>query len=274
MSGPRPPSLWRTTVLPAEHGSWAFVLEPPLFGLMWGPSWAGLFAVLSVAFGFVAYRPLRLASRDLRAHKAYPRTRFGLVVGGCFLGAAMATAAGAIGLSGWRLLEPLGLTLLLAAAFGVVDAKSRPGNLARELVGATVTTPLVALGLLGHAPHLGDWIAVMLAGGAIVVAKSWGAILYVRARLPGPEATSASRMVAVVAALAGLALGAAWLRQGEPPYLIAGFALLAVRTGYGLSPFAASRPAKQVGFQELGYSLAFYILAALAFARAPVVGPA
>lgn len=240
---------------------------------MWGPSWGGLLAMLAVAFGFVAYRPLRLALRDVRARRSYPRTRFGLLAGSGFLALAIAASAGAIGLAGVRMLEPLALTGLLATAFVLVDATSRPGNLVRELVGALVTTPMVAVGLLGHVPQLGDWLPVLAAGGCIVSAKSWGAILYVRARFAGPEAGIVLKFFAGLGALVGLGVGALWLRPGEAPYLIAGFALLASRTGYGLSRFAKARPAKQVGFQELGYSLAFYALAALALARTPVLGP-
>ncbi|MCW5941258.1 MAG: YwiC-like family protein [Fimbriimonadaceae bacterium] len=274
MSRARPPSLWRTTVLPSEHGSWAFVLEPPIFGLMWGPSWAGCAATLAVLLGFVAYRPLRLGLRDLRLRKTYPRTRFGLAVGAVCLGLAVASVGVAVRLGGPGLIEPLAATGLLAGLFCVVDAAVRPGHLGRELLGALVTTPLAAIGLLARGPTLGDWLWVGLAGGAVVAAKAWGAILYVRMRLKGTDAPRAGRVAAWGTALAGLALGAAWSRPGEPPVLAAGYALLLVRAAYGLSPLAKVRPPKHVGFQELGYSLAFYATAAIAFARHPTFGPA
>ena len=66
------PSLfarWRELVLPREHGSWSFALEPLALGLMVAPSAAGACLALTVPAAFFARRPLHLALDEARADR-------------------------------------------------------------------------------------------------------------------------------------------------------------------------------------------------------------
>lgn len=126
---------WMRQVLPPEHGSWAFVLEPCLIAIATGRG-AFVAPAIGVFVGFLAFRPLMLGVQDLWRKKRFPRTMPSLIAG-LILGAI---AAVLVALSRNGVL--IGSLALMGALFLGVNARAKPRSLLRELVGALVAVPL------------------------------------------------------------------------------------------------------------------------------------
>lgn len=266
---PVPKLPWKAVLMPTEHGSWSFVLEPPLLGLAMGPSWRGFALVLAALLGFLAYRPIKLASRDVLARRLYPRTKLGLWSGGVLI--LLATLGLFASGAPWDLLsvQMLATSALLGIAFVWVDQKSRPGALGREMVGALITIPTAGAVQLCSGLAAGESaLKIVLAISALCVLKSFGTILYVRARLRKIEADGAktketarsaglARSTWLIAFAAGSLIGR-WIQSpGFVPAAV--FAALAFRCWYGLSGLGRIVAPKIVGLQEFGYSLLFVL---------------
>jgi hypothetical protein len=95
------------------------------------------------------------------------------------------------------------------------------------------------------------------------------AIVYVRARLRLERGAPVSPVPTWVLHGAALAVGgAAWAAGWLGWPVVAAYALLAARAGWGLSPWRRPVAAKVVGFGEIGYGVATVLLLAAAVAWA------
>lgn len=230
-------------ILPTEHGSWAFVLEPLLVALIGSRGDLRHIALPFASFlGFLAFRPAKLAWGDLKKRKTYPRTRPALAV--------TALCAVAIALCGWAEvpyllgdLPYLALAAALAIAFVVVDLRAKPRSLARELVGAAFPLPLAVAAFPISLP-LGVLLTAMLAS------RSWAAVLSIRAifkRTPDWRACQVASLFAV------FATAAFWIgiRSFAPLYVPA-----MVRGLWLVATPDRPREAKVVGIHESQVSFA------------------
>src|SRR4051812_40820253 len=68
-------SVWRSVVIPSEHGGWGLTLEPALLGLFVAPTLAGLAAAAAALLAFLARTPLKLVLVDRHRHRQLARTR-------------------------------------------------------------------------------------------------------------------------------------------------------------------------------------------------------
>jgi hypothetical protein len=257
-----PAPRWTAVALPAEHGGWGLLLEPVALGLALAPSWAGLGAGAAAVCAFLARLPVRLAVQDAQRGVVHPRTRLARRVAAGY--AAGALGFGVLGLwgapgSAWA---ALAAALPLASIQLLYDLKNRGRDLVPEMLGATaasLATPVLAL--VGGAP-----LAVAFAAGALLLLRSLGAILYVRARLRRARGVPTDRRPALVGhafAFGAATLAAAW---GLGPWLAAlAFALLAARALHGLASAAAVKP-KVVGVQELLWGTTTTALLAVGYA--------
>jgi len=55
-------SVWRSVVIPSEHGGWGLTLEPALLGLLVAPTLAGLASAGAALLAFVARTPIKIVS--------------------------------------------------------------------------------------------------------------------------------------------------------------------------------------------------------------------
>lgn len=185
---------WFRQMLPPEHGSWAFVMEPALIAAVLAEK-RGALAGLGVFLLFLAYRPAVQGIRDLWRKKRYPRTVpavfTGLLLGALGLGCMVLTQ------------EPvlIAATFLLGAVFAWLDAALKPRALWRELLGAYLAVPAA----LVFAP---------MAGAVLLLARPTVAILSVRGVIARMDDSVACRWVGTTL---GLGLGAyAGLTQPLP----------------------------------------------------------
>jgi len=258
----QPPVNLKTIAMPASHGGWGFWLEPVLLGLLVAPSWAGLGLAVAALGAFLAQQPLKLALTDRRKRRRYPRSvwaeRLALVYGalaGTGLGAAIIGAA-----------APFWLPLLLAAPLALTqlyfDARNRGRELIPEVNGAG------ALGAVSAAIALAaGWPLVgALALWAILLARAFGSIGYVRARLRQERGQPVNKKAVWAAHIAGIAAVATLAAAGLAPWPAAlAMLILLGRAVAGLSAQRRVAAAKIIGFQELGYGLVTVLLTAAGY---------
>jgi hypothetical protein len=263
---PAPRGLWKQVLIPGEHGSWAFLAEPILLGLLVRFSPAGLLVALAAAAGFLARRPLRLWFSDRRKGRRYPRTIVAERAFAMLALLAAAALAGGVMLARGPVLLALGLGAPLAALALTLDLGARSRELAAELAGTLAlgaVAPAIALAG-GRPPRVALGLA-LLAASRIVPS-----ILYVRARLR-LERNEAGRVGLALAvnllAAAGLALLAA---RGVIPWAGAlAVVLLAARAGLGLSPLRPRASTVQLGVSEIVFGLVFVAAASLGWPERP-----
>lgn len=217
---------WLKQVLPPEHGSWAFVIEPLLIaGIVGGPPFvlAGVGGLLL----FLGYRPTFLALNDLMKDKWYPRTLPSFLLG---LGL---NGLGLVCLALSKEFLALALVLLLGGVFAQLDQRLPPRSLWRELAGALLLVPVVILA----APTA--WPLLLL--------RPLAAVLSVRGVIDRMEDAQACRWAGVAA---GGLLAAAVLWALPLGWRTAAYGVAAARTLYLAATHSWERKATHVGIAE------------------------
>jgi hypothetical protein len=251
-AAPRGPASLRRVVVPAEHGSWAFLGEPILLGLLVAPSAAGCLLASAALAGFLARRPLRIVVSDRRSKERFPRTAvaeraflFFALVGTAALAGAFCLARG-----------PVLVALAAAAPLGAVALGLDLDRRSREA--AAEVTAALALGSVSTAIALAaGWPAApAFALWGVMAARGVPAIAYVRARLRLDKGSPAQVAAAVTLQLLAAAGVAALAAAGLVPWLaVAALALLGARAAYGLSPRRPRLTVPQLGLSEIGFGL-------------------
>lgn len=254
---------WRTVALPTEHGSWAFVGEPILLGMILAPTWGGLALCIAVFAAFLLRQPLNIYLKDMRHHRRVPRTviarQFVLIYGGILI-----VAGGILLFSSPRLnvLLPLVLAVPLFVIQLIADLQNRSRSLTAELasslaVGAIAPALVLMNGWL-LLPAFGLWLALGV--------KAITAVLYVRARLRLERNRPAYRAWAVISHTVGMALLVIATAFAIVPWTVpVVMTLLLIRATIGLSALRKVRPPKIIGLQEIGYGLGFVLAIAYGY---------
>jgi hypothetical protein len=240
----------KAIALPIEHGSWGFVFEPLLAGLLIAFSPSALWIALLVVGAFLTRQPLKVLLNDWQAKRNLPQTpvvrKFLLVYGAIFT----------VGLSGSLYfvpkfsLLPFLFILPLAACQLYFDASRKSRELLPELTGAIAISSSVAVIALA-----GGWnFATATALWAIFAARLIPSILYVRNRLKLEKGKDFSRALPILSHVAALALVGALAFYGLSPILtVLMFAVLLGRAVIGLSPYRSKIKAMRIGVWEVIY---------------------
>jgi len=240
----------RPLALPSEHGGWGFLCEPVLLGLLVVPSWSGALIAMAAVFGFLARHPLRLALQDLVRGKSYPRTAYCHAIAAGYLFVAAFALAGAVMMSGARMLVPLVVAAPLAIVQIVYDAYNRSRELLPEISGAAAMASVAsAIAIAGNVETMA---AFGLAG--ILITRFVPAILYVRALLG--RVPSAIALALHVVAVVAVAVYAPLLAVGAMIVL-----LLRAVWGFAHEP----PPAKTIGWREIVFGIVTVMLVAAAY---------
>jgi hypothetical protein len=252
----------RAVALPSEHGSWGFLLEPLVLGLLAAGSSSGLLLAAAMLFAFLIHQPLKIALKDRLKGRRAPRTvqaeRFAVAYSVLAL-LLLSMVALTSGLT-------FAVPLLAALPFLLVqiryDARNQSRALIPEVCGA------LALGSTASAIALLDgwtlWEALPL--WMIVASRNSPSILYVRARLKLEHGKPVSAYPTWLAHSAALLLvtGMAATRI-IPTAVVGAFVLLLVRALFGLSSRRKPRPAKQIGLLEIVYGLIVVVFAVIGY---------
>lgn len=250
----KPRSVWRSIVLPREHGSWALALEPVLLGMVAAPSWAGFGWALVATALFLIRRPQQIAAkRDARFALAL------LVLRG--LGViALAGIIWALALGGPQPGIPLIAALPAAGLFAWFDRRGAARETIAELAGAAFFAAFA--GAMALAAGRDGSFAGALVGFAL--ARAAMSILPIRAYLRRRKGQPASRVPSAVAcAIAGLGF-AAWVWRGGswmPLAWVAAFGLIA---GWLLSAHSPNWPARRLGIVQMVLGVAAMVTTGIA----------
>ena len=240
----------RAIALPIEHGSWGFVFEPLLAGLLIAFSPAAVWIALMVTGAFLTRQPLKVLLSDWQAKRNLPQTavarQYVLMYGAVFtfglVGSALFAKPAAF--------LPFLLILPLAAYQIYCDASRKSRNLLPELTGAVAISSSVAVVALAGGWSFGAAFALW----AIFVARLIPSILYVRNRLLLEKGKKFSRALPVAAHVAAFAAVSALAFYGLSPMLtVLMFAVLQARATVGLSPFRRKVKAMRIGVWEVVY---------------------
>lgn len=246
----------KTVALPAEHGSWSFLFEPLVLGLLIAPTTAGVWLAIATTAAFLARQPTRILFWRWRYGRGTTARiqiaqRFTLLYGVIMFvafGATLATAPS------FDFLLPLGAGLLLATAAMMADATYGSRSWQVELLGpltlSSTTAALAFLGGYSWAIAIGLWL--------LLAARALPTVLYVRAILRLIKKQPTSIWLPLAAHL--LAFVGVWLFW--PVWLVSGvYALLLGRAAWLLSPYRPTVTAKQLGITEviLGIIVVFAI---------------
>lgn len=256
----KPAVSFRSVALPAEHGGWAFLIEPMLLGLLLAPSWAGLALCFAAACAFLLHQPLKVVISDRRKGRVYARTRLAQRFALAYAG--VGAAAFALAILSAR--GPFWLPVLASLPFAGIQlaAETRGGSrsLTAELTGAVAlagTAPAVLLAAgQPFAPALAAWLLLVL--------RAVSSIVYVRARLRQIHGKPA-HIDAVVAVHIACVLvsGLLWLGEITNPFTLLAIGLLLLRAIYGLTVSSETR-AKIIGVQEVGFGLGYVVVGVMA----------
>ncbi len=249
----------RLIVLPNEHGSWSFLGEPILLGLLVAFSPAGFAVALAAVFAFLARQPLKLFVSDQQRGKIYPRTHAARLAFAVLAVAAAGSLGAALLLGEWRLLWAVVAAAPLAALAVAFDLGKRSRDLAAELAGA------VALGAVATAIALSEGLPGPRAFAlwAVLAARTLPTILFVRARLR-LEKGQPYRSAPVHGSHAAAILAALLLEHARvlPQAVVWAMVLLAARAAYGLTPWRPRWKPWQLGISEIVFGVITVLCAA------------
>lgn len=249
-------------LLPAEHGSWSFILEPVALGLLIAPSLPGALIALAALCAFMMHRPLRVVVDRWRGGaqgaRGYWARRF--LTGFALAAAAAAALATAFGDARfWWVLAPVAPLVgvqLMHALSRRQRAASAEGAGALALAGAAAAIVLAETGAPGVAATA--WL--------LSACRSVPAIAYVRARLRQERGKPHNIVWPLALHGGGVAVAIALALSGVAPWIsIAVFAVLLLRAALGLSPSHRQVPAKIVGLQETVWGGLTVLLIALGY---------
>lgn len=217
---------WLKQVLPPEHGSWAFVIEPLLIAaIAGGPSFA--LAGIGGFLLFLGYRPTFLAIGDLSKERRFPRTVPSLVAG---------LTLNALGLALIVLSQEflaLVFVMALGGLFAQLDQRLPPRSLWRELAGSLLMVPVVILAAPDAWP--------------VLILRPLAAVLSVRGVIDRMDDAKVSRWAGVCA---GFLLAAALVWALPLGWRTLAYGVAASRTLYLALTCSWERKATHVGIAE------------------------
>lgn len=254
---------WRTIVLPTEHGSWAFVSEPIILGMLLAPSWGGLAFCIAVFAAFLLRQPLKIYLKDMKHRRQVPRTavarQFTFIFSGILI---VATISLWLTSPDLRMLVPLFFALPMIAIQFIADLQNNSRSLLAELTSSLATgavaSALVLINGWFFLPAFGLWLALGV--------KAITSVLYVRARLRLERNQPTYTLFVVISHAVTLGiLAIAAFFEVVPWTVPAAMFVLFVRATVGLSSLRKIRQPKSIGLQEIGYGLGYVMMIVTGF---------
>ena len=247
-------SVWRSVVIPSEHGGWGLTLEPALLGILVAPSLAGLASACAALLAFVARTPLKIVLVDGHRHRRFERTRAAALAAAVELLIFCVLVAGVAIVADARAFVPLAVAVPLFAVELWFDARSRGRRLVPELCGAVGISVVVAVIVLldDQSASLAAALWTLLAAHAIAsVTFARGQVLRLRSGASSTTASDVAQLLGVVIAIV------AWLV--DPEAAVGALCVVAVIGAQFAWSRGPVRRARVVGFWQLGFGLAIVV---------------
>jgi hypothetical protein len=237
-------------VLPAEHGSWGFLFEPLLAGLLVAFSASSVWIALFVIGAFLARQPLKILFTDVRMKRWIEQTSvafkflivFGLLSLAGFVGSVLSAPAAAF------------VPFLMVAPLGLYQIYCDSSKLSRELI-PEVTGAIAISSSITVITLANGWSPVAAyALWAIFAARLISSIIYVRNRLRLEKQKPYSAIAPFFVHLAALLMISAFAVYGLASKLtVMMFLVLLVRSCWGISRYRKRVKAVRIGIWEVIY---------------------
>jgi hypothetical protein len=245
---------FKSIALPVEHGSWGFLFEPLLAGLLIVPSLGGLSLSLFVIGAFLARQPLKFVIGDLTKKKHLPRTgvaiRFAAIFGGISL---LGFSLSVLTVSAQAFI-PFVITIPFVIYLLIQDAARQSREIVAELLAAAVLA--ASISSLAIAGGLGYTLAFVL--WLTMLARLIPSVLFVRSRLRLEKGKDYTVLVPVATHIAGLgAVAYFWLASIGSVLTVAASTFLLGRAAIGLSKYGSKMTARQLGVREVIYGVIY-----------------
>lgn len=236
--------------LPTEHGSWGFLFEPLLAGILIAPSITSIWFAILLIGAFLTRQPLKIYLNDFQVKRNLPQTeaafKFILIFGGIFTVGLLGSLyfAKAESFYPFLLILPLGIYQIYC------DASKKSRQLLPELTGAiAISSSVAAVTLAGGF----SW-TTSLALWVVFICRLIPSILYVRNRLKLEKGKSFSAIsVAITNFVAFMVVGLLATNGLIPKLPVAMFFILMIRSLLGLSSFRSKIKAMRIGVWEVIY---------------------
>jgi hypothetical protein len=249
---------WRAVTVPSEHGGWGLTLEPALLGLLVAPSIAGAAIGVAAFLAFLLRTPLKVLLVDRHRRRELERDRLArrVVTVEALLLVVMVVVAFARAGAEW--VVPFAVALPL---FGVelwYDTRSRGRRLTPELCGAIgICAAAASIALAG-----GEGYALAFALWLVLAARAAASIPFARVQVQRLHGQPPSPRASDLAQVVGVALGALAVALDDA-VLAGAIAVLVVALAQFAWSRGPARPAKVVGFSQLGFGLAVVVATAI-----------
>lgn len=249
----------KSVILPAEHGSWAFWLEPTLLGLLLAPTAIAAWLALSATAVFLSRQPLKLWLLARQNGRFTPKTAlaqratllFGSIVLLSFI-VALLLKPPLVFLLPLLIAAPFGL---FALAYDVHQTRSWQAELSAPIALTAVLPTILLANSWPLIPALILW--------AVLILRSLSSIVYVRAYLRRIKGKAFSWWKVTAVHLLALGLIIFWVSQSHLPTIITTiFTFFLLRATIMLSPWAKPLPAKIIGIAEMVFGLLLVALLA------------
>jgi hypothetical protein len=251
-------ATWRAVVVPSEHGGWGLTLEPALLGLLVAPSLAGGALAVAAFLAFVVRTPLKVVLVDRRRQRKLERDHFARQVLVAELAVLLAMVAITTADAGLDWVLPFAVALPLFATELWFDSRSRSRRLVPELCGAIgICAVAASIALAG-----GESAALAIALWCVLAARAVASVPFARTQVLRLRTTPPSPRTSDLAQLAGVVLAAVAVAIDEAVLLGAVAVVLVTLVQFAWSRGPA-RPAKTVGFAQLGFGLAVVFATAI-----------
>lgn len=240
----------RAIALPLEHGSWGFVLEPIVAGLLLAPTVSGAWISVFVFCLFLSRQPIRVFLVDRIAGRKLPQTFVAMK----FMAAYLLLASVAFALVWNSALTYSFLPFVIVSPLAIYqiycDTSRKSRQLIPELASAVAVSSSAAAILLA-----GGWSSAnAFAVWGILAARFIPSIMYVRDRLRLEKGKDFSLPIVFAAHLLAL-FGVAFLAFNSisPTLPVFAVAILLIRAAVGLTPSRKRLRAMQIGVREVLY---------------------
>lgn len=240
----------KNIALPIEHGSWGFVFEPLVAGLLVAFSQTAVWIAIFVVGAFLTRQPLKVLLNDFLAKRDLPQTQIAKKF--VFLYGTIST----FGLAGCLIFGkienflPFFIIFPLAIYQIYCDSSRKSRELLPELTGAIAVSSSIAVIALADNWSLISAFSLWV----IFVARLIPSILYVRNRLRLEKGKEFSRLIPILSHSLSLLVVGFLVFKGLGSILTAFmFVILLGRSVIGLSPFRRNVKAIKIGVWEVIY---------------------
>ena len=252
----------KSIALPVEHGSWGFLFEPLLAGVLIAPTVGGGFLSIFIIGAFLSRQPLKFVVGDYLQKKNLPRTPVALRWTLYFEAIAAVGFVASLFTATPISFVPLILSAPVVIYLIVQDASRKSREIVPEILGASVLATSVASLSLAAGHNYAFATAMWL----IMLSRLIPSVLYVRNRLRLEKKKEYSIAIPVISHVVALVALCVLYYVGLGSLLtIAVAAFLLVRSTTGLSPRRKKLTAKQLGVREVIYGAVYALTVVIGY---------